>query len=197
VLLHLLRTFGSLVGPLLASAAIHAATVVLLDAAMGTPRTAAAVTRAATTVAGRASLQVVLANPGSPRPENLADELQAEQASKGLFDLPVPYYFPPQDLSQKPQATSPVPLDYPPNLPLVANGHIILRLLIGASGDVDRIIVEKSNLPKELEETARLAFAKARFNPGLRENRPVNSQLTVEVTFEADDAAAGLQPPGK
>jgi TonB family protein len=193
---EILRGPASLVGPLLASAALHAATFLMLDAAYG-PQHASAPSKYSSARARRAPLQVVLADTAASLPGNPADRTQAEPLAKGLFTLPGAYYFPPQELSQKPQANAPVPLDYPADLPLVAKGHIVLRLLIGETGSVDQVIVEKTNLPKELEETARLAFAKARFNPGLRENRPVNSQLTVEVTFEADDAAAAPQPPGK
>lgn len=103
-----------------------------------------------------------------------------------------PYYFPPAELSRKPQPSDPVPLDYPADTPAVARGSIVLRLLINEAGGVDRIVVEKSELPKELEELAKQAFSQSRFQPGLREGRAVNSQMMIEVTFEDEQA-----PPRK
>jgi hypothetical protein len=84
-------------------------------------------------------------------------------------------------------------LDYPENAPLVAKNHVVLRLLISETGVVDKIIVETTDVPGELENLARQAFAQAKFQPGLRGEIPVKSQMLVEITFEADNATP---PPG-
>lgn len=116
-----------------------------------------------------------------------------ESLPEGLVSLPGPYYFPPQELSRKPQAAAPIPLDYPENAPPVARNHVVLRLLISEIGDVDKIIVETADVPRELELLARQAFAQAKFQPGLRGDSPVKSQMLVEITFEGENAP---HPPG-
>lgn len=112
---------------------------------------------------------------------------------EGLISLPGPYYFPPQELSRKPQTVAPIPLEYPENAPPVARNHVVLRLLISEIGNVDRIIVETADVPKELEFLARQAFANAKFQPGLRGDTPVKSQMLVEITFEGENSPP---PPG-
>lgn len=116
-----------------------------------------------------------------------------ESLPEGLVSLPGPYYFPPQELSRRPQAAAPIPLDYPENAPPVARNHVVLRLLISEIGDVDKIIVETAGVPRELELLARQAFAQAKFQPGLRGDTPVKSQMLVEITFEGENAPP---PPG-
>lgn len=112
---------------------------------------------------------------------------------EGLISLPGPYYFPPQELNRKPQVVAPISLEYPENAPPVTRNHVVLRLLISESGNVDRIIVETADVPKELELLARQAFAQAKFQPGLRDDSPVRSQMLVEITFESENT---LPPPG-
>lgn len=193
-----LRDLVSLFAPLLASVVLHAGTIAWLDTTFGTPHRKENLqgSRAET---GRKALQVVLKDSKAIQPEQDSvvgqNDARSEQSPAGLTGLPGPYYFPPQELAQKPRAATPIALDYQANLPLVDRGQIVLRLLISESGSVDRVIVEKSNLPRELEELASKAFSQARFSAGIRENRPVNSQLIVEVTFEGDEAAPSNVPP--
>ena len=60
---------------------------------------------------------------------------------------------------------------------------VVLRLLIGATGQVDDVAVVRSAPEGVFEQAAREAFAKARFAPGLAGGMPVKSQITVEVNF--------------
>lgn len=187
----------SLFGSLLASVLLHVGAIALLDTAFGTSHRKENL-QGSSAETGRNALQITLkaSKTVQLKPDSAVGENGAriKQLPSGLLDLPGPYYFPPQELAQKPLAATPVTLDYPPNLPLVERGQIVLRLLIGESGSVDRVIVEKSNLPRELEDLASKAFLQARFSAGIRENRPVNSQLVVEVTFEGDEAAPSNAP---
>ena len=64
-----------------------------------------------------------------------------------------------------------------------------LLLFIGPDGTVMRIAVERSDLPPDLEQAARAAFAAARFSPGRIGGRPVGAKLRVEVGFETEAAA--------
>lgn len=186
---------------LTASLALHAGALALLATAFGAPRSA---TQAEP--AGK-PLQVTLAYAGGVSAERSMPLTVAASAGAGtrsgqsvpesLPVLPGPYYFPPDELSRKPQPASPVPLDYPADSPLVARGRIVLRLLINEAGNVDQVMVEQSELPQELAELARRAFSQARFQPGMKENRPVNSQLMIEVTFESNEAPAKALPPNR
>lgn len=191
-----MRELPFIIWPLTASLALHVGAIALLGTALGAPQGA---TQSET---ANKSLHVTLAL--SERTAALAVAASGEPSSpphelipEGSLALPGSYYFPPQELSRKPQPAGPVPLNYPAESPLVPRGSIVLRLLINEAGNVDHVIVEKSELPKELEEVAKLAFSQARFQPGIRENRPANSQLMIEVTFEGDEAPENKPPPGK
>ena len=89
--------------------------------------------------------------------------------------------------------TRPVAIEYPEKAPLVVWRHVVLRLLINEAGDVDKVIVETADVPSELETLARQAFVQAKFQPGLRGDIPVKSQMLVEIIFEGVNA---LPPTG-
>ena len=172
--------------PLIASLALHAGGFALMDAYYGAPLSGG------TRIAKRqvplrvAFLDARLASVGND--PVVAGSGKSDSPPfplpEGLVSLPGPYYFPPQELSRKPQVVEDIPLDYPENAPLVAKNHVVLRLLISEAGEVDKIIVETADVPGELEALARLAFAQAKFQPGLRGETPVKSQMFVEITFE-------------
>ncbi|MBI4989118.1 MAG: energy transducer TonB [Rhodocyclales bacterium] len=168
------------------SLALHAGGLALMDAYYGAP-----LSGGARIARHQAPLRVVFLDARMASLGNESAGLGPDAAGgasvslpEGIVSLPGPYYFPPQELSRKPQAAAPVPLDYPENAPLVAKNHVVLRLLISEAGDVDKIIVETADVPGELEALARLAFAQAKFQPGLRGETPVKSQMFVEITFE-------------
>jgi protein TonB len=80
----------------------------------------------------------------------------------------------------------PRPLDeIEPDYPDVhlREGVVVLRLLIGATGDVDDVAVVRSAPEGVFEQAALEAFSRARFAPGLAGGTPVKSQITVEVEF--------------
>lgn len=182
----MLRNTSSLLAPLMTSLALHAGGLALMDAYYGAP-----LSGGARIARHQAPLRVVFLDARMASLGNESAGLGPDAAGgasvslpEGIVSLPGPYYFPPQELSRKPQAAAPVPLDYPENAPLVAKNHVVLRLLISEAGDVDKIIVETADVPGELEALARLAFAQAKFQPGLRGETPVKSQMFVEITFE-------------
>jgi outer membrane biosynthesis protein TonB len=61
----------------------------------------------------------------------------------------------------------------------------VLVIFIDEAGDVAHVEVDRSNLPAEFEMSAREAFARARFRPGLIGERPVRSRLRIEVGFDS------------
>ena len=181
---------ASLLTPLALSVALHAGGFAFLQAHYGAPpgdRPDAARRPLALRVT---TLEAKRASPFNAAAEVSPDAAAApfqEALPEGTIALPGLYYFPPQDLSRKPQAVAPVPLEYPENAPVVPKNRIVLRLLISAAGDVDKVIVETADVPQELEQLARRAFARAKFQPGLRGDVAVGSQMLVEITFEGED----------
>jgi hypothetical protein len=61
----------------------------------------------------------------------------------------------------------------------------VLVVFIDETGYVARVEVDRSDLPAEFELSAREAFARARFQPGLIGTRPVRSRLRIEVGFDS------------
>ena len=61
----------------------------------------------------------------------------------------------------------------------------VLVVFIDETGHVARVEVDRSDLPAEFELSAREAFARARFRPGLIGARPVRSRLRIEVGFDS------------
>lgn len=180
---------ASLLAPLALSVALHAGGFAFLQAHYGAPpgdRPDAARRPLALRVT---TLEAKLVSPFDTAAEvsPAAAAPFQEALPEGTIALPGLYYFPPQDLSRKPQAVAPVPLEYPENAPVVPKNRIVLRLLISASGDVDKVIVETADVPQELAQLARRAFARAKFQPGLRGDVAVGSQMLVEITFEGED----------
>lgn len=174
----------------MASLALHAGGFVLLDTYYGAPLSANLLSkRLAPLHVAFLDVRLSSASLGSPEIDQAASGNALSPLPEGLVSLPGPYYFPPQELSRKPLAAVPVPLDYPENTPLVTKNRVVLRLLISETGDVDKLIVETADVPRELEALARQAFAQAKFQPGLRGKTPVKSQMLVEITFEGENAA--------
>ncbi len=190
-----LRDASSLLAPLALSLTLHVGGVALMDAHYGAAPGFALHQpglRQATPLRVSyldARLASAADNPGRPGAD--VETMKSGALPEGIFSLPGPYYFQPQELSRKPQVATPVTLDYPDSAPLVLRNHVVLRLLISETGNVDKIIVDSADVPEELETLARQAFAQAKFKPGLRGETPVKSQMQVEITFEG----GGPPPP--
>jgi len=90
-----------------------------------------------------------------------------------------------------------------PPYPAVAppdGGYVVLKLLIGEDGRVERAVVVVAEPEGYFEQAATEAFAAARFFPGSRGGVPVKSQTFIELKFhplvpaEATAAAPGQNP---
>lgn len=96
-----------------------------------------------------------------------------------------PHYFRMNELTQKPVLL----LDPVAALVLRAPGlppqPVVLRLLIGDEGKIDRVIVEDSFLAADIERQVMEAFAEVRFEPGRIGRIAVRSQLRVEARLES------------
>ena len=87
------------------------------------------------------------------------------------------------DIPARPLGT--VPLVYPENpflwkLP----GTVRLRLLIDEKGIVEGAVVVKAEPQGEFEEAALDAARRMRYEPAVKNGRPVKSQKLIEVTFD-------------
>lgn len=181
-----MRHYSSLATALSLSATLHAGAVFTLDRVLGVgtnsrPETVAALRPA--------QMFASLSGPLADAPSLAATERPSPPttvSAPGLIDLPMPQYFSAGDLDRKPEAVGEVLLAYPTELPHVKQSRVVLSLLIGDQGTVDRVIVESADAPKEFEELASQAFAAARFTPGLRNGITVRSRLRIEVTFEGE-----------
>ncbi|MCE1241775.1 TonB family protein [Oryzomicrobium sp.] len=119
------------------------------------------------------------------------DGSASETIAPQLNDL---LYLPAGKLTERPSPIGPIEPAFPePNKPSLS-GRVGLRLLIGKDGQVDRVIVEQSDLPAPFQEAARVAFAQAKFQPGKWGDTPVASQLRVEVLLEHDPNATVPSP---
>jgi protein TonB len=65
-------------------------------------------------------------------------------------------------------------------------GVVVLRLFIGAAGELDRIEVARSSGHRLLDEAAVAAERKSRFRPATVEGRPVPCQAEVPYRFELE-----------
>jgi hypothetical protein len=118
---------------------------------------------------------------------------------------PVPeggWYFPRSELSVTPRLLDEPSIGFPPpqgdELPL--SGKVLLRVLVGATGEVDRVELVNSRLPPEYVAAAIAGFAGARFRPGEIEDVPVTSEARFVVDFDGghgDSQSAGLRSPGR
>ena len=107
--------------------------------------------------------------------------------------IAAPRYVPANELDERPQIHSHVE----PAFPLDANapaGRVVLRLLIGETGAVDKAVVVQADPRGPFEEAAVEAFAPARFSPGRKNGVAVKSALTLELRFgEPPTTSAGLR----
>lgn len=191
-----LKEASSLLTPLVASLAIHAGSLALMDIFYGTAPSIRSQSEQHRTPLRVLNLRVPVL-PANIEPAEINLEAAGDASvslPEGLVSLPSPYYFLPQELSRRPQAAAPVHLEYPENAPLVVKNHVVLRLLINESGIVDNVIVVTAEVPLKLEVLARQAFAQAKFQPGFRGETPVKSQMLVEITFEGSSSSSPPPP---
>jgi TonB family protein len=100
-----------------------------------------------------------------------------------LRDLP---YIPAGELDVRPYPETPVVVPFPDDAAM-QNGKlsVVLVLYIGANGQVDRIEVDKSDLPPAFEKAARDTFMQARMQPGIKDGQATRARMKILVEFEA------------
>lgn len=100
--------------------------------------------------------------------------------------LPASTYYKSTELTIRPKVRVNPDLD-PPNVKtIVATGVIILKLWINASGNVDQVTVEQSNLPEKIAVAAANGFKEISFHPGEINDQPVASVISIEIRYDDD-----------
>lgn len=116
-----------------------------------------------------------------------------EPAVAAIPVVPLPKYYAPHELDQRPLVLTHVEPQFPIGA-AVASGVVKLRLYLGADGRVEEIDVYESQPAGVFESAATQAFAAARFSPGMRGGKAVPVVLTLELQFgtplEADPRVA-------
>jgi len=122
-------------------------------------------------------------------PGQLAPPPAAPPASVPLGLREGPRYYLPSQLDARPRLLTRVEPQYPQGAP-PEGGYVVLRLLIGEDGKVERAIVVISDPVEAFGEAAAAAFGAARFSSGKLNGVAVKSQLAIEMKFNS------LLPPG-
>jgi TonB family protein len=80
---------------------------------------------------------------------------------------------------------------YPPQaLAAKAEGTVTVAFLVKADGTVREAVVRKTSGNASLDETARAALAKCRFQPGTVNGAPKEQWTQADYVWRADDGAA-------
>jgi len=66
------------------------------------------------------------------------------------------------------------------------SGRVIARVLIGADGAADKVIIESAEPPRIFDRSVMDAFGAARYRPGLKAGQAVPSQMRIEVSFDGE-----------
>lgn len=112
--------------------------------------------------------------------QDISLSLPAPQDSDS-FALP-PTWYPAQVLSRMPH---PITQFAPRSVPGDdgSGGRISVRLWIDEAGNLDRVSLLGSELPKEFEEAALTAFRNMRFRPGEIDGVPVKSWVDIVIEY--------------
>lgn len=118
-------------------------------------------------------------------PISLPDETKDVKPLLAIEKPAEPHYFAVRELTEKPRILRDVPPDLTINMAGIPDQPAILRLLIDENGNIDRVLIEESHFPKQLERIITGMFSKIKFHPGKIGEIPVKSQLKIEVMLES------------
>jgi TonB family protein len=146
----------------------------------------------AVSLAAHAALLAAVPQPWHPAASSSASAAAlevrffAEQIPAGTAAAPgsprAPRYYTVEQLDQRPQIMTHVEPQFPA-LALAPVGRVVLRLYVDEAGRVDRVAVESDDPNGAFAQSAREAFAAARFVPGMRRGVAVKALVRLEVLF--------------
>jgi TonB family protein len=130
---------------------------------------------------------VALAEPAPVPSPAAASEAAGRRASElaaahALPLLPGPKYFSAAELDQRPFAVTNITLDYPADA-RPREVTVVARILIDEDGHADEVQILSPAAEGGFDGLVKRAFGGASYRPGQRHQRPVKSQITVEVKF--------------
>lgn len=100
-------------------------------------------------------------------------------------------YYTARELDVQPRALQDIQPTYPPEAERQRqSGTVRLELKIEADGRVSDVAVVSADPPDVFDESARAAFAAARFSPAQKSGRPVRTRMLVEVSYVRDQGLA-------
>ncbi len=160
------------------------------------PAPAAHATAAST---GPAVSPTPLAGPPAKAPVSDARPRQGSELAPRDADGPLsgPRYLHMKEVDQRPAPVTHINPVYPPEAGQL-EGRVVVRLLINENGGIDRIEIVSADPPGFFERPTLDAFGGARYQPALKSNVRVKSQMTFEVKFLRDDTIPSpdrLPPP--
>ena len=102
------------------------------------------------------------------------------------------WYFPRAELSQPPMLLGEPQIRFPEEAAgeLPRRGKVVVRVLVGSDGAVDRVEVATSTLPSAYQQEAVAAFTGLRFRPGSIDGVAVTSEARIEVVFEPEESGS-------
>lgn len=96
-----------------------------------------------------------------------------------------PPYIPAGELDVRPRPVAPVIIPFPDGT-LHKNKVVgVLVLYVDATGQVDRVEIDESDLPPLLEKAAVETFLQARMHPGVKDGKAARARMKILVEFEA------------
>ena len=105
-----------------------------------------------------------------------------------VFVAAEPYYYPAQDLSEKPAVLNDFFSSMVILVPDLMPPPAILRLFINEEGAVDKVELEESMFSEQARQFIVSAFRDVRFAPGRIGDIPVKSQIRIEVALTGTGA---------
>lgn len=110
-------------------------------------------------------------------------------ASPAAISSPVDLtYYSTREVDVPPRALHDIVPDYPEAAEREARtGKVRLRLKLEADGRVSDVEVIGADPPGLFEESARAAFAAARFSPAYRGGKPVRVEMMIEVAYDLEN----------
>ena len=93
-------------------------------------------------------------------------------------------YFLSKELTEKPIVLEDINQDLRIALPGIEAQSLVLVLLINEEGLIDRVELEKTNLPMDIATQVINTFSSLKFQPGKIDHIAVKSQLKIEVQLE-------------
>jgi hypothetical protein len=94
-------------------------------------------------------------------------------------------YLPRGELTVPPKVLGPIDVRFPEDVEGLVHLDVKLTLFIDEEGRVQRIRIDSPGIHPSFERAVRETFAAARFAPGELHQRPVRSQMRLEVSFDA------------